>query len=169
MLPFWGVCFKALVNKLLKILSNLSLSSHVKKELSKPEYSTFILFCIALTRKVSTQLAISSTISYWPTCIFKASFSNLLKSSIWSISLSIWLILRDIMLSIWWFCIDKLLSHFMVVTGPRIIVNGFLNSCEILAKKSMFIWLVVCSRSLSRWSIRIAIRSDLIWRYNRLM
>ena len=149
MLPPRGVYFKAFDIRLLNILSTLSVSSHVRNESSSPQVVNVMFLLCAFTLNISVCFCSREMMSACFTFSFSVSFSNLLKSIIWFTSRSIRSTLRCTMCSRLLFCpVISLLSH-NCVTGPAIMVSGVRNSCDMLAKKLMFILLIRCSCSFS--------------------
>ena len=165
--PPCGVNFKALDIRLLNIFSTLSSSSHIRKVSSRPYVFRSMHLSLAFTRKMLTWRCRQAMRSARFTCRRRVSFSSLLKSIIWLTSLSIRFTLRCTMCSRFLSSpsIRGLLQSW--VTGPEIMVSGVRNSCEILAKKLMFIRFTRCSCSFSCHARRASSFSALMRRRAR--
>ena len=148
MAPPSGVCFRALVNRLLRIFSSLSRSTRLMNGSSSPSYRIEMSRKLALSSKLPRIREISWVTSCSPTHRRRTSISNWLKSSIWSISRSIELALAEMESSFLWASAGTDLSFSREESGPEMMVSGLRNSWAMLAKKLMFISLARCSSSV---------------------
>ncbi len=169
MVPSSGVCLRALVKRLLMIFSSLSVSIHAWHLPSGMSVCRTMCFMRAESLKASMSFSISSVASVSATLRRRASASSWLKSSIWSMSLSMRLTLMQIRLMVRLVSVGRFSLVLSESNGPAMMVSGLRNSCEMLAKKFMFISLVRCSRSRSCCSCRKFMRLVRMRRYRLLI